>query len=114
MKLRIDIAEIMAVQKQNMPSIASIVSVLSLVFYCAGFLKVELELHEQKKRINALESVAEAKSRSNDVDMKITKNDRGKCAICNLKFTSCGTIKEYTHKNQSLVELNKLVATAQS
>ena len=114
MKLRIDIAEIMAVQKQNMPSIASIVSVLSLVFYCAGFLKVELELHEQKKRINALESVAEAKSPSNDIDMKITKNDRGKCAICNLKFTSCGTIKEYTHKNQSLVELNKLVATALS
>ena len=113
MKLRIDIAEIMAVQKQNMPSIASIVSVLSLVFYCAGFLKVELELHEQKNRINALESI-QVKSPSNDVDMKITKNDRGKCAICNLKFTSCGTIKEYTHKNQSLVELNKLVATAQS
>ena len=28
-------------------------SVLSIVFYCAGYLRVELELHEQKNRINA-------------------------------------------------------------
>ena len=79
MELRIDSAEIMAVQKQNTPSVAYIISVLSMAFYCAGFLKVELELHEQKKRINALESVAEAKSPSNNEDMKITKNGRGKC-----------------------------------
>ena len=46
-----------------MPSFASILSVLSIVFYCAGFLRVELELHEQK-RINALENNAEAKLQS--------------------------------------------------
>ena len=68
----------MAVQKQSMPSFASIISILSIVFYCAGFLRVELELHEQKKRINALESVAEAKSTSNDADVKIMKNAAGK------------------------------------
>ena len=68
----------MAVQKQSMPSFASIISVLSIVFYCAGFLRVELELHEQKKRINALESVAEDKSPSNDADMKIIKKAPGK------------------------------------
>ena len=45
-----------------MPSLATIISVLFIVFYCAGFLRVELELHEQKKRINAVESVAEAKN----------------------------------------------------
>ncbi|KAL9967661.1 hypothetical protein ACROYT_G025941 [Oculina patagonica] len=56
----------MAVQKQTMPSFASIISVLSIVFYCAGFLRVELELHEHKKRINALESVGQAKPLSND------------------------------------------------
>ena len=78
MELRIDIAEIMAVQEQSMPSFASIISVLSIVFYCAGFLRVELELHEQKKRINDLESVAEAKSPPNDADMKIIKNVLGK------------------------------------
>ena len=70
----------MAAQKESMPSFASIISVLSIVFYCAGFLRVELELHEQKKRINALESVAEAKSLSNDPDVKIIKIAPGKCA----------------------------------
>ncbi|KAL9967657.1 hypothetical protein ACROYT_G025937 [Oculina patagonica] len=65
----------MAVQKQTMPSFASIISVLSIVFYCAGFLRVELELHEHKKRISALESVAEAKPPSNDPD--IIKNAPG-------------------------------------
>ena len=68
----------MAVQKQNIPSFASIISVLSIVFYCAGFLRVELELHEQKKIINALESVSEAKSSSNNAHMKIIKNSPGK------------------------------------
>jgi len=68
----------MAVEKQRMPSFASIISVLSIVFYCAGFLRVELELNEQKKRINALESVAEAKTPSNDADLKIIKNAAGK------------------------------------
>ena len=67
----------MVVQKQSMSSFASIISVLSIVFYCAGYLRVELKLHEQKKRINALESIAEAKSPSNDPDMKTIKNPPG-------------------------------------
>ena len=68
----------MAGQKQSMPSFASIISVLSIVFYCAGFLRVELELHEQKKRINTLENPAEAKSPSNDADIKNIENAPGK------------------------------------
>ena len=76
--LRIDIAEIMVVQKQSMPSFASIISVLSIVFYCAGFLRVELKLHEQKKRINALETVAEPKSQSSNAEITIIKNAPGK------------------------------------
>ena len=51
----------MAAQKQRMPSFVSILCVVSFMFYCAGFLRVELELHEQKKRINALENNAESK-----------------------------------------------------
>ena len=51
----------MAAQKQHMPSFVSILCVGSFVFYCAGFLRVELELHEQKKRINALENNAASK-----------------------------------------------------
>jgi len=68
----------MVVQKQSLPSFASIISVLSIVFYCAGFLRVELELHEQKKRINTLESVAEDKSPSNNAEITIIKNAPGK------------------------------------
>lgn len=47
----------MVTQKQSLnPSFASVLSLLCIVFYCAGFLRVELELNEQKKRINALEN----------------------------------------------------------
>ena len=70
----------MAVQKpQSMPSFASIISVFSILLYCAGFLRVELELHQHKMRLNALESVAEAKPPSNDPD--IITNTPGKSAI---------------------------------
>ena len=88
-ELRIDIAEIMAAQKQIMPSFASIITVLSIAFYCAGFLRVELELHEQKKRITALESVAEAKFPSNNAYMKIIKNAPGKYVLPNLEYKRC-------------------------
>jgi len=68
----------MAFEKQSMPSFASVICILSVVLYCAGFLRVELELHEQKKRINALETIAKVKSPSNDADMKIIKTTPGK------------------------------------
>ena len=68
----------MAAQKQSLPSFASILSVLSIVLYCAGFLRVELELNEQKKRINTLESVAETKPSHCVPDLvKLTKNAQG-------------------------------------
>ena len=45
----------LACQKQSLPSFASILSVLSIVFYYSGFLRVELEpVNEQNKRINVL------------------------------------------------------------
>ena len=78
----------MAVQKQSMPSFASIISVLSIVFYCAGFLRVELELHEHKKRINALENLTEAKPPPREP--RIIKNAPGKFILhYKLEFTSC-------------------------
>ena len=76
----------MTAQKQSLPSFASILSVLSIVFYCAGFLRVELELNAQKKRINTLESVAETKPSSHVPDLlKLTKNSHGKFVIGNSK-----------------------------
>ena len=75
--------DMVAVQKQTLPSFSSIISVLSIVFYCVGFIRVELEMNEQKSRINALENVAEAKLKSNDADMKI-KNAPGKLVLIKL------------------------------
>ena len=70
----------MATQKQSAPSFATILSVLSFGFYCAGFLRVELELNEQKKRINALEIVTETGPQSSEVhsDPIITTNSQRK------------------------------------
>ena len=68
----------MASQKQSLPSFASNFSVLSVVFYCAGFLRVELELNEQKKRINDLENNWENKPPDITNGDKLTKNTHGK------------------------------------
>ena len=70
----------MATQKQSAPSFATILSVLSIGFYCAGFLRIELELNEQKKRINALEIVTETGPQSSEVHSgaMITNNSQRK------------------------------------
>ena len=69
----------MAVQKpQSLPSFASVISVLSIVFYCVGFIRVELELNQHNKRLNSLESVAKTKPPSNDPDIKFISNATGK------------------------------------
>ena len=62
-----------AQKEQKKPSFPLILSVLSIVFYCAGFLRVELDLNEQRKRINALESIEETKSRANILEL-VTKS----------------------------------------
>ena len=71
----------MVVQKQSSPSFALITSVLSIVLYCAGFIRIEMELNKQNNRINALESVAiKAKSPSdppNDPVTELLKNPAG-------------------------------------
>ena len=68
----------MASQKQSLPSFASILSVLSIVFYCAGFVRVELELNEQKKRINALENNEETTLSEVPNLNQLAKKTRGK------------------------------------
>ena len=68
----------MATQKQCAPSFATILSVLSIGFYCAGFLRVELLLNEQKMRIDALEIVAETEPPSSELHSTITNNSQRK------------------------------------
>ena len=67
----------MASQKQSLPSFASILSVLSIVFYCAGFVRVEFELNEQK-RINALKNNEETTPSDVPNLNQLAKKTRGK------------------------------------
>ena len=78
----------MAVQKQSLPSFASIISVLSIVFYCVGFIRVELDLNQHKKRLNDLESFAQTKPPSKDSDVKVINNALGKFAFKKMQSTS--------------------------
>ena len=71
----------MIIEKRSPFSLSSIISVASILFYCVGFIRVELEMNVQKKRISALEieSVADQTKRpSNDPHKKFMKNAPGK------------------------------------
>ena len=73
----------MTAQKKSFPSFATFISVLSIVLYCTGFLRVELELNEHKERLNALENaVAENKPPTSEPKhVKTTRNVPGKFVI---------------------------------
>ena len=43
--------------KQRFPSFATTISALSIILYCVGFLRVELELNNQRERLQALENI---------------------------------------------------------
>ena len=57
----------MAAQK-SCPSFASIISILSIVFYCGGFIRVELELNKQRKRIDDLETDTQVRPPPKETD----------------------------------------------
>ena len=68
----------MASQEKSLPSFSSIISVLSIVLYGAGFLRVEFELNEQRKRIYALENIEETEPSDAPNINKIVRNAGGK------------------------------------
>ena len=73
----------MTSQKQHLPSFATTISALGILLYCIGFLRVELELNNQKKRLNALENNPETKPRYSDSNIvKIIKDARGMYTVC--------------------------------
>ena len=59
----------MVAQKSGPASFASILTILSIVMYTGGFLRIEVEFNKQKDKINQLESVVEAMktSKGNDI-----------------------------------------------
>ena len=56
----------MTSQKQLFPSFATTISAFGILLYCIGFLRIELELNNHKKRLNALENNRETKPPSSD------------------------------------------------
>ena len=73
----------MTCQKQHLPSFATTISALGILLYCVGFLRVELELNNQKKRLNALENNQETKPQYSDSNIvKIIKDARGMYTVC--------------------------------
>ena len=54
----------MVAQKSG-PSFASILTILSIVMYTGGFLRIEVEFNKQKDKINELEKVVESTKTSN-------------------------------------------------
>ena len=78
----------MASQKQHLPSFATTISALGILLYCVGFLRVELELNNQKKRLNVLENNPETKPPSSDPDIvKIINDTRGMHTVSFVCFT---------------------------
>ena len=65
MRQRFEATE-MFVQKQNLPSFSSFVSILCIVLCCAEFLRVELELGKQNLRIMTLETREESEQEGSD------------------------------------------------
>ena len=47
-------------------SFASIITIVSIVVYTGGFVRIELEFNKQKDKINQLESVVESMKTSTD------------------------------------------------
>ena len=84
----------MTSQKRHFPSFATTVSALGILLYCAGFLRIELELNNQTKRLNALENKPETKPPSSDRNIvKIIKDTRGMYKVCSSRFTQPLNIK---------------------
>ena len=99
----------MTSQKQHLPSFATTISALGILLYCIEFLRIELELNNQKKRLNALENKPETKPPSSDLNMvKINKDARGMYKICPSRFTQdLNVIYKFMNSKTSLTILKK-------
>ena len=76
-------------RKQHFPSFATTISTLGILLYCIGFLRIELELNNQKKRLNALENNPETKPPSSDPNIvKVIKDAGGMYIVFFLSYTA--------------------------
>ena len=99
----------MTSQKQRLPSFATTISALGILLYCIGFLRIELELNNQKKRLNALENKPETEPPSSDSNIvKIIKDVRGMYKVCSSRFTQpLNIVYNFMNSKMSLTILKK-------
>ena len=99
----------MTSQKQHLPSFATTVSALGILLYCIGFLRIELELTNQKKRLNVLENKPETKPPFSDLNIvKINKDARGMYKVCSSRFTQhLNIVYKFMNSKTSLTILKK-------
>ena len=99
----------MTSQKQHFPSFATTVSALGILLYCIGFSRIELELNNQKKRLNALENKPETKPPPGDPNIvKIIKDARGMYKVCSSRFTQpLIIVYSFINSERSLTILKK-------
>ena len=63
------------VAQESGPSFASILTILFIVMYTGGFLRIEVEFNKQKDKINELEEVVESMKTSNSDNIAQGKFD---------------------------------------
>ena len=63
------------VAQESGPSFAFVLTILSIVMYTGGFLRVEVEFNKQKDKINALEKLVESMKTSNSDNIAQGKFD---------------------------------------
>ena len=63
------------VAQESGPSFASILTILSIVVFTCGFLRIEMEFKKQKDKINELEKVVESMKTSNSDNIAQGKLD---------------------------------------
>ena len=54
------------IAEKSGPSFASILTIVSIVIYTGGLVRIELKFNNQKEKINELESVVESMKTSNN------------------------------------------------
>ena len=63
------------VAQESGPSFASIITILSIMVFTGGFLRIEVEFNKQKDKINELEKVVESMKTSNSDNIAQGKFD---------------------------------------
>ena len=96
----------MTAHKQRFPSFATTISALGIILYCVGFLRVELQLNNQRERLQALENIPETEPPSSDPNIaKFIKIARG------MYFSRC--LHVALNFMQSEIVLSSLLRTFQ-